>query len=152
MFAFDVLANASIRSFAFWAHGRGQCNPGIDTRHLCQITQWPSVPYYCTAANFSDGTGVTPCSFDWASPKSYAKRAAGRALHRDTDVVPVDYAANPGGGVNGPVTSARFAAAASSAGSPQRRPTTCTPIGSPSCERASGSTTTGLPDRLNGEV
>src|SRR5204863_1445066 len=67
--------------------------------------------------------------------------------------VPVDFhCLYFGGGVKGPVMSATFCATARSSGSPQRLPTSWTPIGSPSFDFVSGSTTLGLPVRLNGHV
>src|SRR2546430_4533087 len=71
----------------------------------------------------------------------------------DHSSLTASYVPKDGGGWNGPLRCAIFAAMERRAGSLQRRPTSCTPIGRPSLvERVSGSTTTGLPVRLKGQV
>src|SRR5204863_86872 len=73
-------------------------------------------------------------------------------VHADR-YVPVDlHALNFGGGEKFPLTRISSLQSESNLGSLQRGPTTCTPIGSPVRDFVIGSTTTGLPVRLNAQV
>lgn len=55
-----------------------------------------------------------------------------------------------GGGRKGPTRSDTSRATANNRASPQRLPTSCTPIGRPALDRVNGTTITGFPVTLNG--